>query len=42
MPHTRWIHATRVASIAGLLAFAVVIVAAPTGGALESFFKVWG
>jgi two-component system cell cycle response regulator len=41
MPHTRWIHATRVASIAGLLAFAVVIVAAPTGGALESFFNVW-
>ena len=36
-----WIHATRAASAAGLAAFALVTLAAPAGGGLESFFNVW-
>jgi diguanylate cyclase (GGDEF)-like protein len=36
-----WIRATRIASIAGLAAFALVTVLAPPGGALELFFNVW-
>jgi two-component system, cell cycle response regulator len=41
MTHRGWIRLTRAASVAGLAAFALVTVAAPPGGGLESFFNVW-
>src|SRR5262245_28974035 len=41
MPHSRWVHFTRVASAVGLGAFALVTLFAPAGGELESFFNVW-
>jgi diguanylate cyclase (GGDEF)-like protein len=36
-----WIYLTRVASIAGLTAFALVTLFARQGGSLEAFFNVW-
>ena len=41
MPHSRWVHVTRVAAAAGLGAFALVTVLAPPDGGLERFFNVW-
>ncbi len=41
MPHSRWVHVTRVASAAGLGAFALVTLFAAPDGELESFFNVW-
>ncbi len=41
MPLRTWIRLTRAVSIIGLLAFALVIVLAPSGGELEAFFNVW-
>ena len=35
MPHTRWVHLTRVASAAGLAAFAAYTLLAPPGGDLS-------
>jgi len=41
MRHSAWVHLTRVASAAGLAAFAAVTLFAPGGGKLEAFFNVW-
>ena len=41
MPHSAWVHLTRVASAAGLAAFAAVTLLAPAGSDLEAFFNVW-
>ncbi|MGH3132969.1 MAG: bifunctional diguanylate cyclase/phosphohydrolase [Gaiellaceae bacterium] len=41
MSHRRWIRCTRAASIAGMAAFAIVIVTSAPGSRVESFFNVW-
>jgi len=41
MPHSAWVHTTRVASAIGLAVFAAVTVLAAPGGELESFFNVY-
>ena len=41
MPHSGWVHLTRVAAAAGLAAFAAVTLLAPSGGDLEAFFNLW-
>ena len=41
MPHSRWVHLTRVAAAAGLAAFAAVTLFAPQDGDLSAFFNTW-
>ncbi len=41
MRYHRWTTLTRAASVAGLAIFAAVIVFAPAGGEIESFFNTW-
>jgi diguanylate cyclase (GGDEF)-like protein len=41
MPHSRWVHLTRVAAVAGLAAFAAVTLFAPQDGDLSAFFNIW-
>ena len=41
MPHSRWVHLTRVAAAAGLAAFAAVTLFAPQDGALSAFFNTY-
>jgi len=42
MRHSAWVHLTRVASAAGLAAFAAVTLFAPGGGKLEAFYYAFG
>jgi hypothetical protein len=41
MPRIGWVHLTRVAAAAGLVAFAAVTLFAPQDGGLSAFFNVW-
>jgi two-component system cell cycle response regulator len=41
MPHSRWVHLTRLAAAAGLAAFAAVTLFAPQDGELSAFFNIW-
>ena len=41
MPHSRWVHVTRVASAAGLGAFAIIALFAPQNGELSAFANSW-